>query len=104
MENAMTTRRGVLAATLVSALAATPTWAQTQTEELRVGVLATLEGAMTALGSESMRGVRLALGEVNNTIAGKKVVLFTGPTNSTPDSAINAARRLIEQDRVQVVI
>jgi branched-chain amino acid transport system substrate-binding protein len=75
-----------------------------EAKELRVGVLVTLEGPLTALGHEGMRGVRLALAEVNNTIAGRKVTLFTGPTNATPDSAINAARRLIEQDRVEIVI
>jgi branched-chain amino acid transport system substrate-binding protein len=59
---------------------------------------------LTSLGQEAMRGVRLALSEANNTVAGRRVTLFTGPTNATPDSAINAARRLIEQDRVQIII
>jgi hypothetical protein len=69
-----------------------------------VGVLTTLEGPMTAIGHESLRGVRLALAEVDEQVAGKRVRLFTGPTNSTPNSVMNAARRLIEQDRVQIVV
>lgn len=100
----MTTKKGILAIALIGVMAASPAWAQERKDELRVGVLATLEGPLTALGHEAMRGVRLALDEVGNTIAGKKVVLFTGPTNATPDSAISAARRLIEQDRVEIVI
>jgi branched-chain amino acid transport system substrate-binding protein len=73
-------------------------------QDLRVGVLATLEGSLTPLGQEAIRGTRLALSEVKESVAGRKIVLFTAPTNATPDSAINGARRLIEQDKVEIVI
>jgi len=99
----MTSKRVFLVA-MVAASVARPAWAQAPTGELRVGVLATLEGPLTSLGQEALRGVRLALSEVNNTVAGRRVTLFIGPTNATPDSAINAARRLIEQDRVQIMV
>jgi branched-chain amino acid transport system substrate-binding protein len=99
----MTLRRVLLAAVGAVALAG-PAWAQAPAEELRVGVLATLEGPLTSLGQEAMRGTRLALSEVNNIAGGRRITLFTGPTNATPDSALNAARRLIEQDRVQIII
>lgn len=73
-------------------------------QELRVGILATLEGSLTPLGHEALRGARLALSEVKETVAGRKITLFTAPTNATPDSAINGARRLIEQDKVEIII
>ena len=35
---------------------------------------------------------------------GKKIELITGSSNATPDSAVNAARKLVEQDGVQILI
>jgi branched-chain amino acid transport system substrate-binding protein len=100
----MRTKHRVVAVTLAGLVAAAAGCAQDREDELRVGVLTTLEGPMTAIGHESLRGVRLALAEVDEQVAGKRVRLFTGPTNSTPNSVMNAARRLIEQDRVQIVV
>jgi branched-chain amino acid transport system substrate-binding protein len=100
----MKKKRYLLAVTLAGVVGAGAACAQDRGDELRVGVLATLEGPMTAIGHESLRGVRLALAEVDEQVAGRQVRLFTGPTDSTPNSAMNAARRLIEQDRVQIVV
>jgi len=91
------------AATLLGAmlLSTTPLLAQST---IKVGGLATLEGAFTVLGEDSMRGLKLALQEVNYTVAGKKVELITGSSDASPDSAIRAARKLVEQDKVQILI
>jgi branched-chain amino acid transport system substrate-binding protein len=35
---------------------------------------------------------------------GKKIELITGSSNATPDSAVNAARKLVESDHVQILI
>ena len=51
-----------------------------------------------------MRGVELALKEYNYTAGGKKIELIKGSSNATPDSAVNAARKLVEQDKVQILI
>ena len=69
-----------------------------------MGALATLEGAFTVLGEDSMRGVKLALEEFNYTAGGKKIELVTGSSDASPDSAIRATRKLVEQDGVQVLI
>jgi branched-chain amino acid transport system substrate-binding protein len=100
----MRKKHDLVAVMLAGAVGAGAGCAQDRGDELRVGVLATLEGPMTAIGHESLRGVRLALAEVDEQVAGRRVRLFTGPTDSTPNSAMNAARRLIEQDRVQIVV
>lgn len=73
-------------------------------EPLKVGALATLEGAFTILGQEGMRGVKLALEEVNYEVAGRKIKLITASTNTQPDRAIAEARKLVEQDGVEIVI
>jgi branched-chain amino acid transport system substrate-binding protein len=96
-------RRTVLAATVAAALMAGAGGASAQ-DSIKVGGLATLEGAFTVLGQDSMRGLKLALEERNYTAGGKKIELITGSSDASPDSAVNAARKLVEQDGVQILI
>ncbi|UCE30454.1 MAG: ABC transporter substrate-binding protein [Burkholderiales bacterium] len=93
-------RTTILATAAVVALTG-PALAQ---ETIKMGALATLEGAFTVLGEDGMRGVRLALEEFNSTAGGKKIELITGSSDASPDSAIRATRKLVEQDGVQVLI
>src|SRR5262245_65614351 len=51
-----------------------------------------------------MRGLELALKEHNSMAGGKKIELITGSSDASPDSAVNAARKLVEQDGVQILI
>jgi branched-chain amino acid transport system substrate-binding protein len=97
------TRRSVLAATVAAALIAMGGGAQAQ-DTIKVGGLATLEGAFTVLGQDSMRGLNLALKEHNAMAGGKKIELITGSSDASPDSAVKAARKLVEQDGVQILI
>ncbi|MDP6248626.1 MAG: ABC transporter substrate-binding protein [Candidatus Peribacteraceae bacterium] len=71
---------------------------------IKMGSLATLEGAFTVLGEDSMRGVKMALNEFNYSVAGKKIQLITGSSDASPDSAIRATRKLVEQDGVQLLV
>ena len=97
------TRRTLLAATVAGALAAGVGAAEAQ-DSIKVGGLATLEGAFTVLGQDSMRGLELALKERNYTAGGKKIELITGSSDASPDSAVNAARKLVENDGVQILV
>ena len=71
---------------------------------LKMGALAVLEGAFTVLGEDSMRGVELALKEFDYTAGGLKIELITGSSDASPDSAIRATRKLVEQDGVQIMV
>lgn len=73
-------------------------------ETLKLGALATLEGAFTVLGQDGIRGVELALKERNYMAGGKKIELLKGSSSGAPDSAVSAARKLVEQDKVQILI
>ena len=73
-------------------------------DTIKMGALATLEGAFTVLGEDSMRGVKLALEEYGYSAGGKKIELITGSSDASPDSAIRATRKLVEQDGVQVLV
>ena len=92
-------RKALLAAAALSL--ASPAVAE---DTVKMGALATLEGAFAVLGEDSMRGVKMALEEFNNQAGGKKIELITGSSDASPDSAIRATRKLVEQDGVQVMV
>ena len=73
-------------------------------ETIRVGLLATLEGAFTVLGEDSVRGAELALQQAGYAAGGKKIEVIKGSSDASPDSAIAAARKLVEQDKVDILI
>ena len=73
-------------------------------DTIKMGALAVLEGAFTVLGEDSIRGVELALKEFNYTAGGQKIELITGSSDASPDSAIRATRKLVEQDGVQIMV
>jgi ABC-type branched-subunit amino acid transport system substrate-binding protein len=77
-------------------------WAQSGT--IKIGVLVALEGAFAAGGADAVRNVELALKQVNNTIAGKKIETVVAPTDTKPDTTVRMARKLIEQDQVDFII
>ncbi len=88
---------------LALALVAFSTTAMAQ-DSIKMGALAVLEGAFAVLGEDSMRGVQMALAEFNSMAGGKSIELITGSSDASPDSAVRAARKLVEQDGVQVLI
>ncbi|HEX4768286.1 MAG TPA: ABC transporter substrate-binding protein [Lichenihabitans sp.] len=73
-------------------------------DTIKMGGLATLEGAFAVLGQDSFRGMDLALQEVNYTVAGKKIVVVKGSSDASPESAVKATRKLVEEDGVQILI
>ncbi|BCH23939.1 ABC transporter substrate-binding protein [Mesorhizobium sp. L-8-10] len=96
-------RRTLLALALASGLTA-PSQALAQDDTIKIGVLATFEGPFTVLGEDSMRGAMTAIDEVGGTVAGKKIEVVKGSSDASPDSAVRAARKLVEQDGVKVLV
>jgi branched-chain amino acid transport system substrate-binding protein len=98
----MKTRISLTALALLASSALTQAFAADDT--IKVGLLATLEGAFTVLGQDSVRGADLAFKEANYTAGSKKLEIIKGSSDASPDSAVKAARKLVEQDGVQVLI
>jgi branched-chain amino acid transport system substrate-binding protein len=73
-------------------------------DKLKVGILATLEGPYTVLGEDAMRGFELAVMQHHNKAGGKDLEIIRGSSDASPDSALRAARKLVEQDKVDVFI
>ena len=73
-------------------------------DKLKIGVLATLEGPYTVLGEDAMRGFDLAVMQHHNKAGGKDLEIIRGSSDASPNSAVRAAKKLIEQDKVDVFI
>lgn len=72
--------------------------------DLRVGVIATLEGPFASMGEDAMRGVEIAMGEHKAFAGQRRIVLFRASSTGQPATAVAQARRLVEQEKVQLVI
>jgi branched-chain amino acid transport system substrate-binding protein len=77
-------------------------WAQGT--PIKIGLLATLEGPFAAGGADGMRGAELALAQRGGMVAGRKVELVKASSNANPDVAVNAVRKLVEQDKVDIMV
>ncbi len=86
---------------LTALLAAGPVQAA---DKIKVGVLATLEGTYTVLGEDGVRGLKTALAVMGTKHGGKDIELIIQSTDASPDSAVRGARKLVEQDKVDLVI
>jgi branched-chain amino acid transport system substrate-binding protein len=71
---------------------------------IKIGLLATLEGPFAAGGADGMRGAELALIQRGGTVAGRKIEIIKASSNATPDVAVNAVRKLVEQDKVDLMV
>ncbi|RDJ23336.1 ABC transporter substrate-binding protein [Bosea caraganae] len=96
-------RKALLAAVAACSLVAAASAAQAQ-EKLKIGVMATLSGALTSGGEDGVRGVQIAAKQAGNKIAGRDIELIIVATDASPDSALRAARKLVEQDKVQLIL
>ncbi|WP_333692787.1 ABC transporter substrate-binding protein [Phaeobacter italicus] len=73
-------------------------------ESIKIGLLATLEGPFTILGQDAQRGAELAVRQFNGVIDGHPIEWVIGSTDASPDSALQAVRKLVEQSGVSIVV
>ena len=73
-------------------------------EPLKIGFMATLEGTYTVLGEDGLRGFKVAMEEIKSEAGGRPIEVIIGATDASPDSAIRAVRKLVEQDKVDIII
>lgn len=96
-------RRAMLALAVATAFTA-PGFALAADDTIKIGLLATFEGPFTVLGEDGERGAMTAIGEAGGMVGGKKIEIVKGSSDASPDSAVRAARKLVEQDGVKVLI
>jgi branched-chain amino acid transport system substrate-binding protein len=91
-----------MAGAAVAAAFAGAAWAQQP--PVKIGLLATLEGPFAAGGADGMRGAELAVRERGGMVAGRKIEIIKASSDAKPDVAVNAVRKLVEQDKVDIVV
>ena len=75
-----------------------------QAPPVKIGLLATLEGPFAAGGQDGMRGAELAVKQRNGVVAGRKIEIIKASSDAKPDVAVNATRKLVEQDKVDIMV
>lgn len=82
-------------------------WVQTaraQTGPIRIGLLSPLTGVLAAGGKELVEGFELYWKQKGTTIAGRPVEVIIEDDASNPDTALQKARRLVEQRNVHFLV
>lgn len=73
-------------------------------EPIRVAVTEGFTGFMAMDAKHIVDGVSLALAEVDYQVGGRPIELIKGDNGSDPVKAVDVARRLVENDKVSVII
>lgn len=74
---------------------------------IRIGVLASLTGALESYGKQTVRGFELGIDyatQGTKTIAGRKVEYIVEDTETKPDVAVKKATKLLETDKVDFLV
>lgn len=81
-----------------------PATAMAQDDTVKFGILVALEGAFAEGGADGVRNVELAIQQAGGMAGGKTIEFVVAPTDTTPDTTVRQARKLIEQDGVDIIL
>lgn len=105
----MTTRRLVLtrSAAVIGAASAgllLPEIVRAQSNKVRVGFMLPYTGTFAALGVNIENGVRMAIDERGGKLGGREIEWFKVDDESEPSKGVENANRLVQRDKVDVLI
>jgi branched-chain amino acid transport system substrate-binding protein len=72
-------------------------------DTVKIGIIQSMTGQLTAVGKQIMGGVNLYIQQKGNTVAGKKIELIVKDDTTVPDVARRLAQELIVNDKVQIL-
>ncbi|MEO8755777.1 MAG: ABC transporter substrate-binding protein, partial [Casimicrobiaceae bacterium] len=107
MNNRISRRNLLLAGAGLAATTALPRFVFAQgAASFRIGSLCPVTGAGSPYGSGMQKAIELAVAEVNalGGGAGHKLELFIEDSQTKPDAAVLAAKKLIEVNKVQAIL
>ncbi len=81
-----------------------PEWALAQSGKIRVGLMLPYSGAFAPLGVAIENGVRMAINEQGGKLAGREIEWFKVDDESEPSKGIENANKLVQRDKVDVLI
>jgi branched-chain amino acid transport system substrate-binding protein len=102
----MTSRRRVLKAGAASALAlGFPAIVRAQSDKIKIGHLTPLTGFLGALGEYAVKGIRMAIEEINakGGVMGRQLDVMS-EDSVNPATASTKAQRMLDQDKVDVLM
>jgi len=81
----------------------------TATETVRIGMLLPLSGGSAAIGNQTKTGAEVAVAQINaaggiKALGGAKIELVFADTQSKPDVGVSEAERLIQVEKVDLII
>lgn len=88
---------------LLSPYALSGALAQAQ-EPIRIGIPLALTGPLAVNGEDNRKGSLLYLEEIGTQVAGRKIEVTVEDTEGKPDIALTKLRKLVERDRVHVLL
>jgi len=96
----------ILGVLVILAMVLSSCGAATGGGEVKVAVLAPLSGPVPTFGAMTRDGAMLAIEEWNakGGVNGQKIVAVVEDSQCTPDPAVNAANKVIEQDKAKFII
>ena len=94
------------AATVLAGSVAMPAIVRAQGEEMRLGILTPLTGAGGFDGPRMLKAMQVVADEINAAggLLGKRVGFAVEDSQTNPEAAVRAARKLIDVDRVPVIM
>jgi branched-chain amino acid transport system substrate-binding protein len=73
-------------------------------DELRIGLIAPMTGPFAQVGKDMVDGFNMYLEENKGDFAGAKVRLIVEDDQAKPDTGVTKAKKLILQDKVQLLV
>jgi branched-chain amino acid transport system substrate-binding protein len=70
---------------------------------IKIGLLAPLTGAASALGKDMLTGTELYLDEIGRQVAGRKIELIVEDTEGNTSTALTKSRKLVDQDKIHIL-
>lgn len=99
-------KKSVIGSFVMAALLALTSCGAKETNEIKIGGIFPLSGAVAVYGVECKNGIDLAIEEINAAggINGKNVVLFSEDDEGNPDKTVNAYQKLTSKDGAKIII
>jgi branched-chain amino acid transport system substrate-binding protein len=88
---------------LVALTAFTPVTKAADKPPIKIGFITPKTGNFAQMGLDTLDGFKLYLGEIDGTVAGRKIELIEEDEGATPANAVAKARKLIEHDKVHMI-
>ncbi|MEK5271425.1 substrate-binding domain-containing protein [Aeribacillus sp. FSL K6-8394] len=92
---------------LTSACGSDSSSSEEEKDTIKIGVLASLTGALEAYGKQTVRGFELGLDYATDgtgEVVGKKIKFIVEDTETKPDVAVKKATKLLEEDEVDFLV